>query len=340
MVKNQKKNSAEITIYGTIGSSWWDESISANEFARDLSNLGDDIENISVRINSAGGSVFDGLAIRSLLKNHRAYITVYIDGWAASIASIIAMSGDKIVMMTGSQMMIHNPSGGGWGESKDLREVADILDKIRDSLVDVYAERTGNDREELIDFMEKETWMSATEAVEKGFADETESGKEIEAKMIGAVAMINGIEFDVSRFTNTPKLPKYSNNKIEGEEKVDSVEELKDKYPDIYNEVLKKGIESERSRIKAIEELAINGSEDLIAEAKFKTGITAEQTAVEIIKAQQQKGETMLQNIRNDANELDSVQTSSDTTLNAGESVEEFAKNTLNSLGMHKKEVN
>ncbi|QOY37982.1 ATP-dependent Clp protease proteolytic subunit [Anaerobacillus isosaccharinicus] len=80
MVKNEKKNSAEITIYGTIGSSWWDESVSANQFAKDLKALGEEIEEITVLLNSAGGSVFDGLSIRSLLKNHKATVTVYVDG--------------------------------------------------------------------------------------------------------------------------------------------------------------------------------------------------------------------------------------------------------------------
>ncbi|MDP5277151.1 head maturation protease, ClpP-related [Chengkuizengella axinellae] len=311
MTKNSAKNSAEISIYGEIGASWWGESITPKQFSKDLKDLGDDLEEITVLINSPGGGVFDGLTIRSLLKNHQASITVRIEGYAASIASIIAMAGDKIVMSKGSMMMIHNPATSLWGgESKDFREVADFLDQIRDSLLPIYSDRTGLSNEELIEMMDKETWMSADEAVEKGFADEVEDGA-VSASMMGAVATVNGVNMDLSKFMNAPKLeqekPKVKNttptNQKEGKKaKVNNAEELKNEYPDIYNQVIQQGAEQERTRIEALDTMNKNspGNEEIINKAKYETFDSAETTAMEILNHQAAKRENHLKNLQKD----------------------------------------
>ncbi|GKS14780.1 hypothetical protein YDYSY3_57800 [Paenibacillus chitinolyticus] len=306
MTKNKATNSAEISIYGTIGSSWWDESISASQFAKDLKELGDDLDQITVRINSAGGSVFDGLAIRSQLRNHKATITVHVDGWAASIASIIAMAGDKIHMASGSMMMIHNPMNSVWGgQAKDFREMADVLDKIRDSLVNVYAGKTGIDRDELVALMDAETWMTAEEAVEKGFADEVEGGTAVAASMMGAVAMVNGVEMDYSRFKRIPTMPHAAaaqpnvpastppapsaqpeNKTQEEEDKPMNMDELKAKHPELFAQVLNQGVTQERERVKGIQALAgAPGAAEIVAKA-ISEGMEAGQAAMEYVKAQ------------------------------------------------------
>lgn len=319
----EKMNSAEITIYGSIGSSWWDEAVSASQFSKDLKELGNDINEITVRINSTGGSVYDGLAIRSLLKNHKAYVTVMVDGLAASIASIIAMAADKLIMAKGSMMMIHNPLSGGWGEAKDLREIADFLDKIRDSLVSVYAARTGKTSEELIELLDAETWMSAEEAVEMGFADEVEDDIQVTAGIAGTIAVVNGVSMDISKYTNIPdlqafKVPKIptSNNRIttkpgQEENRMD-LETIKNDYPELYNQIKNEGkdegIQSERDRLKAIDDLSMVGYEDIINKAKYESGITAEFVALEIVKADKQRSANYLNNVHQDAQPLNQIE--------------------------------
>lgn len=157
---------AEIFIYDEIG--YW--GITAKDFARDLKSLGD-VTAIDLHINSPGGNVFDGTAIYNLLDHHSATITVYIDGLAASMGSVIAMVGDEIHMPGNALMMIHNPWGGAVGESDDLRKMADVLDKIKASLMTTYMKRTGKSEDEVSQLMDDETWLTGAEAVEHGFAD-------------------------------------------------------------------------------------------------------------------------------------------------------------------------
>ncbi|MFC5528479.1 head maturation protease, ClpP-related [Cohnella yongneupensis] len=209
-MKKLQAKAAEIMIYGDISTyeSWWDDSaVTPQKFNDELKALGD-VEEISVRINSNGGSVFAGVAIHSMLKRHAAKITVYVDGIAASIASVIAMAGDEIVMPVGSMLMIHNPWTIGMGNAKDFRKLADDLDTIGASMTDVYVARTGIDRDELTGLLEAETWLSANQAVERGFATRVEEDSQpIAASLRGNKAVINGIEMDWSKFKNAPILP-------------------------------------------------------------------------------------------------------------------------------------
>src|SRR5690606_35769460 len=131
----------------------------------------------TVRINSPGGDVFAGVSIMNMLKDREGEVTGIVDGLAASIASVIAMAGDKVIMNTGSMMMIHNAWSMAVGDSNELRKLADQLDKIGDSIIDVYATRTGLSKDELKAMLDAETWMGAEEAVELGFADEAIAGK-------------------------------------------------------------------------------------------------------------------------------------------------------------------
>jgi ATP-dependent Clp protease protease subunit len=166
-----QKDRAEIVLYGVIGPSWFEDGISAAQFQKDLKALGD-VKNIDLRINSDGGDVFDGQAIYTLLAQHKAEVTAYIDGLAASAASFIAMAADKIVMSEGAWMMIHNAWGVAVGGANDLRDAGNLLDRINVTMVEKYAARTGNDQKEIKKWMDAETWMEAKEAKEKGFAEE------------------------------------------------------------------------------------------------------------------------------------------------------------------------
>lgn len=133
-------------------------------------------KSLSVYINSPGGDVFEGVAIMNCLKRFSGSKTVFVDGWAASIASVIAMAGDKIYMGSGSMMMIHNPSSfagpRGVGTADEMRSSATKLDKIAASMAGAYAERAEMPESEILDLMKAETWMTADEAIKLGFADE------------------------------------------------------------------------------------------------------------------------------------------------------------------------
>ena len=168
-IQQSANNTADIYIYGDIWDSWWsDETNSAICLKDKLLELGD-ISEINLHINSLGGDVFEGLAMFNLLKQHKATVKVYIDGIAASIASVIAMAGDEIYMPKNSMMMIHNCWTYGCGNAKDLRKAADDLDKIMEASIESYMSKVNIDRDELVELLDGETWLTAQECLDKGF---------------------------------------------------------------------------------------------------------------------------------------------------------------------------
>lgn len=170
--ENNSNNTANLYIYGTITSWRWDEEdVSAQSFKSDLEALGD-IDTLNVHINSNGGEVFQGIAIYNLLKQHKATINVYIDGVAASIASVIAMAGDKIYIPQTAVMMIHNCSTYAKGNSKYLRKTADDMDKIMEALKASYMSRVKISKDKLQELLDEESYLTADECIEMGFADE------------------------------------------------------------------------------------------------------------------------------------------------------------------------
>lgn len=164
---------AEIFIYSDIGYDWWEDKSTAQLFAEELKNLGD-ISSIDLHINSNGGDVFDGQAIHSLIKNHKGFVTAYIDGLAASIATVIAMGADKVIMPKNAMMMIHNAWTGLYGNANDLRKMADDLDHINDTIVNTYLAKVKDKTDEatIRDLMNKESWLNAEECLSLGLCDE------------------------------------------------------------------------------------------------------------------------------------------------------------------------
>lgn len=164
-----KAGSADVFLYGDVGAGWFG-GVTAKQFADDLKAAGD-VATINLHINSAGGDVFDGLAIYRLLVDHPAKVIAHIDSWAASIASIIAMAGDEIRIAEAGRVMIHDAWGLAIGTAQEMRSMADLLDTTTSSLADVYAARTGADLKDIRNWMAEETWFTAQEAVDNGFAD-------------------------------------------------------------------------------------------------------------------------------------------------------------------------
>jgi ATP-dependent protease ClpP protease subunit len=161
-----KTDISEIWLYDEIGS--W--GIGAKEFIAELNAIKS--PTIDMHINSPGGEVFEGAAIYNAIKRHPANVTTYIDGIAASIASVIALAGDKVIMAENALYMMHNPSGMVIGTASDMRKTADILDKVRETMVGAYVSKSGKLDLDIKDLLEVETWLDADEAKAAGFIDE------------------------------------------------------------------------------------------------------------------------------------------------------------------------
>lgn len=169
---------AEVFIYGDIGG-WWG-GVSAEEFAKEVAAL--DAKTLNVRLNSPGGLVFEGVAIYNALARHSAHVVIHVEGIAASIASVIAMAGDEVRIAEGSRFMIHDPWSIVMGSAVDMRAEADVLEGLKSDLIDIYAARTDQSRDDLAAWMTAETWLSARDAVDKGFADSMTPAKKKEKK--------------------------------------------------------------------------------------------------------------------------------------------------------------
>lgn len=180
--KIQAKSSdvAEISIFGDIGFSWWDEGVTAAQFKKDFDEIKDSKE-INILINSPGGDVFDGIAIHNIIATERDKVSIEVLGLAASAASIIALAGSSLQIDAGGFFMIHNVWSFAMGDANDMRETADRLDKIGGELVNIYEAHSDLSAAEIQEFMDAETWFTAAEAVEHGFADEEAEPEEIAA---------------------------------------------------------------------------------------------------------------------------------------------------------------
>src|SRR5690625_1566947 len=170
-VKNLTETSADLYIYGVIVDNTdfkWDESDVMPEDVKDAMEQVEGLKELNIYINSPGGSVFAGQAIYNMLNRNKAKKNVYIDGVAASMASVIAMVGDTIYMPKNAYLMIHKPLTIAIGNATDFRKMADDLDVIEDGLVNVYEEnlKEGVDIETIKGLMEKETWLTGEEAIE------------------------------------------------------------------------------------------------------------------------------------------------------------------------------
>jgi ATP-dependent Clp protease, protease subunit len=166
-------DAVEVFLYDAIFDSdleaeWWG-GVAPQSFVKALREI--TASTIHLRINSPGGSVFGARAIETALREHKAKVVVHIDGLAASAATFIAMAGDEVVMSPGAMFMIHNAWTYAWGNANDLTETAALLAKIDGTLVSTYAKRSGQEPEQIADWMAAETWFTAEEAKEAGLID-------------------------------------------------------------------------------------------------------------------------------------------------------------------------
>lgn len=231
-----------------------DTDTSAAGFRDALKQLGD-VKEINLHINSPGGSVFEGIAIYNMLKQSKAKINVYVDALAASIASVIAMSGDAIFMPSNSMLMIHNPYEMVIGNANQLRKAADDMDRLTDLSVQTYLNKAGDkiDEKTLRQLMDDETWLTANQAVDYGLADE----------VIGASQAVASLNSQFTKgFKNIPeKLLENVKQKVnEKQETVERESAWRDELKEKLNNFDENKLSSQLSNLQ--EEL-INGRKHL-----------------------------------------------------------------------------
>lgn len=197
-ISNKADSVPEVFIYGEIG---WD-GVTADDLIRDLAAV--DADNLTVRINSPGGSVFGGVAIYNALRTHKAHVTVLVDSIAASVASVIAQAGDTRRMVQHSQMMIHEANGIAIGSGSEMRDYAELLDKQTSLIADVYATRSGKPASMFKAMMTAETWFTADEAVAAGLADDVLVPKQAEPENVTTADPQNVAEPEIPEPEATP----------------------------------------------------------------------------------------------------------------------------------------
>lgn len=191
----------ELFLYTEIG----EMGISAEDFISQLKAYNG--QRVTLRINSPGGSVFEGAAIYNAVKRHAGGVDVFIDGLAASMASVIACGGATITMAQNALFMIHNPWSGAVGDAEELRREADLLDKVKETIIESYTNRSFLSREDIAALMDEETWMNAEQALDLGFIDAIAEPAKAAAR------------FDLSRFKNAADVDRFENT-MSQEEKI------------------------------------------------------------------------------------------------------------------------
>lgn len=320
---------AEILLYGEVVDqrpvNWWTGEpepglyISPEGFLEDLASVKDK-KNITIRINSVGGDLYTGLAIYNQLKMLPGNKTVIIDGIAASAASLFAMAGDVIKIPVGGTIMIHEPALSIWGTYSipDLEGIHKTLQAAREAAASIYVARTGKDKEDILSMMEETSWMVGQDALDHGFATELIQDQPVSMALCKSTGnlLVNGITFNVQGLkfpsnlapevkeeTPKPQIAAPLKNKIETEGgKVMTPEELKQKYPGLYEEITNNAVNGERARLKAIEEIAPSiGDPQLISDAKYgENPCTAPELAYKALQLQAKQGAAFLQNLDKD----------------------------------------
>lgn len=314
----------ELILYGDISSTtWWGDEVTPRQFSDELNALGN-VPEIVVRINSGGGDVFAANAIYTRLKDNPAKITVKIDGWAASAATIIAMAGDVIEIPGNGVFMVHEARMGlfGYYGKDDFAKMTEEITVINNSIVNGYALKTGKSPEEIAAIMAETTWYDGKQAVEAGFCDklmfeEAETTVENTSKIV-----VNSVPLDLARFPNLPvsllnrcathtpggfsdKKPTTQAEKEQKEmpnnNEIKTTEDLKAAFPDLAKQIEDSATNAERTRIQDIEGVALAGFENIVNEAKFTKPVAAGDVAKAIVAEQKKQGATYIVNRDDDA---------------------------------------
>lgn len=316
----------ELILEGDISSTtWWGDEVTPRQFTEELNALGN-VPEIVVRINSGGGDVFAANAIYTRLKDNAAKITVKIDGWAASAATIVAMAGDVIEIPGNGVFMVHDPKMGAMGyfSAEEFTKAAEELKVIKQAIVNGYALKTKKDPEEIAAIMAAETWYDGKQAVDAGFCDRLMfEDAQTTVENMGKV-VVNSVSMDLERFpnlsvsllnrltastsggfSNTPTTPKITEKerKTMGPEnkEIKTPADLKAAFPDLVKQIEDAATTAERKRIQDIEGVALAGFEQIVNAAKFDNPVSAGDVATQIVAAQKKQAAGYIADRNDDA---------------------------------------
>jgi len=326
---------AELLLYGDIAGekSWFGDEVTPKEFAEELDGLGD-VSEIAVRINSGGGDVFAAQAIGNMLERNAAHVTAYIDGVCASAATIVACHCDRVIAANDSTYMIHPVKMGlyGYMDAETLKQYVDALDTIRENIVTLYAKKTCREKDELAGWMDMTSWWTGPQAKENGFVDElTDNGEDAAYENRSGILFVNNISMNLP-FAEAPEFVQESltagtdglpvNKKPAGQPEqikeaqnmeIKTVDDLRKAFPALVDQIeqavraeaektaAENAANTERTRIRDIEEMTLPGSEALAAEAKFTNPMSAEDFARELVKNAKTQGASYLAQMQKDA---------------------------------------
>lgn len=249
-IKNNASETSDVYLFNDIGTF----GITAQSFIDEIKEY--DNKELNIHINSLGGEVFEGMAIYSIIQRRKAKTTVYIEGIAASIASVIALAADEVIMSENSLLMIHNAWGGTQGDARDMRKQADVLDKITNEIAEVYVKKTKIPYDEVIEMMNEETWLTAKEAVALGFVNSISEPIKVAAK------------YDVSRFKNITNKKVDTILSLTEKKKIKMTEELKTWFNSKVDEIIAKvktdGNEARETAESVEVEVKLTDNEDVM----------------------------------------------------------------------------
>jgi len=300
--RNEGGRVARVDIMGPIGG--WD--VSGSEFLRELKALGNDVDTIDLRIHSPGGSVLDGWAIANGIKNHPAHVVARVEGLAASMGSVVLMSADEIEVPQNAYVMIHNVSGGAFGEAEELESMAALMRKLQDDVTDFYANATGKDREEIAEMMAAETWMNGEDAVEHGFATRV-----LEPVKAAACADLDTL---ASKFENVPEavLKLQAEEPALEEDQVEEIEDSLEKDQAQESEEEASDIEADQKEIEEELQDEVKAKKELSAWARILAALSGDKCADKYegssAKAALQRADKLEAELSGRVDELEKVQ--------------------------------
>tara|TARA_R110002072_G_scaffold92560_1_gene205934 strand:+ start:505 stop:1662 length:1158 start_codon:yes stop_codon:yes gene_type:complete len=325
IVMKAKGKTGTIDIYGTIGQNFWGEGVSVKEFKKDLADLGD-VDLLEVRIHSYGGFVQEGMAMITALSRHKAEKHIFVDGIAASMASVILATGDKRYIAKNATIMIHNPFTFCMGEEADMTHCAADLKKTKGQILDIYEEGSTLSREELSQKMDESTRFTAEEALEAGLVDEI--GVEVTEDEDDAKNHENYFNFGIAAHADMPKIAPFLNleafNQTSGDPENHEENDMdKPKTPASNGEQNDNQIDAtqaaadqtaavqaastsattaETERVQGILDLSQPGVEDLCKQLAFDGETTVEQAGLQVANKLKELGSSNLDNKRQNAN--------------------------------------
>lgn len=327
-------DSAELQLFGTISSEedWWsDDCVTYRNFINELKSLGDK-KNINVLIQSGGGDVFAANAIYTALIESKATITATVIGLCASAATIILQAASTRRIAKNGVLMAHNPSVTLYGSytSAELEKLAEVTDKVKESIMSVYRDRLGKTDDEIEELMNNESWYVGQEAIDNGFCDELIEDSFQNTYTDRNVLTANGVGYSFKNFVNT-FAPAEVRKKVQNLSKTPQKEDgtfsnkpttqkgnnemgmtpaaapliqdaaqLRTAYPDFVNQIVEEAIKAERNRLKDIDSIANGIPNDVLMKAKYEEPVSAADLALAQMRANNQAGVKALENLTDD----------------------------------------